>query len=105
MKKEVLAECKRLRPLEFKHVTEPDVEKILLILWRNITYLMKQHALIAIKDCFILRPNVRYMIRSEWHRRRKEQYQESMKLKKRMARLNHRRLLDQEQKNGGKGTF
>lgn len=102
MTKEVLAECKRLRPNEFKHVTQADVLKVLLILWRNITYLMKQHALIAIKDHFLLRPNVRYMIRSTYHVQKKARYKASMMQARQSAMFAHRRLLRKEQEEAQK---
>lgn len=61
MRKEILAECKRQRPNEFKHVVEGDIERVLNILYRNISYILKTNGLLAIKDYLIFRPNVNKM--------------------------------------------
>lgn len=60
--REVLENCRRIRPVEFRDVTEKDVEMIMTILWDNITMILKRGSLLALKDYMLFRPNLKKKI-------------------------------------------
>jgi hypothetical protein len=60
--KEVLQECRRIRPNEFKDVSRRDVEMIMTIIWTNIIYILKAGSLLAVKDVLLFRPNLKKKI-------------------------------------------
>lgn len=72
--KEVLANCKRIRPNEFKDVTPHDVEMIMNIIWRNIVCVLKEGSLLALKDFMLMRPNLKKKIRQYKSMRRKKYF-------------------------------
>ena len=59
LSKLVLTECKRERPGDFVNVTSKDIEQVLNIIFFNITHIIKERSMLAIKDRFIFRPNLR----------------------------------------------
>lgn len=65
LSKEVLSECKARRPNEFKYVTESDVYQVMLIIHRNIAWITKTYSLLAIKDFFLFRPNLKKLIKKK----------------------------------------
>lgn len=59
LSKLVLTECKRERPGDFVNVTSKDIEQVLNIIFFNITHIIKERSMLAIKDRLIFRPNLR----------------------------------------------
>jgi len=62
--KEVLIDCRRIRPNEFRNVTRHDVEMVMNIIMMNILTVLKSGSLLAIKDYFLFRPNLKKKIRN-----------------------------------------
>lgn len=75
--KEVLANCKRIRPNEFRDVTTHDVEMIMNIIWRNIVHVLREGSLLALKDFMLMRPNLKKKIRKHKAMMRKSSYLQS----------------------------
>ena len=81
MRREVLQECRRIRPNEFRHVSESQVERVMNILYRNISHVILTNGLLIIKDYLIFRPNVSKMIKRKVNEDRNRTFKEAKRLR------------------------
>lgn len=81
MSREVLSECRRIRPNEFAHVSDKQVERVLLILYRNISFIIKTCGLLVIKDYLILRPDTSALVKSQFYAERKRRFADLKRLR------------------------